>query len=53
MHLPLPIGDDPAALAERAAEFFAVGVDVVVWSMQGAIDVSRLGPLAEAIRAQT
>ena len=37
---PLTIGDDPAALADRAAEFFTVGVDVVVWSMQGAIDVS-------------
>ena len=53
VHLPLTIGDDPAALADRAAEFFAVGVDLVVWSMQGAIDVSRLGPLAEALRAGT
>ena len=40
---------DPAALVERAAEFIAAGVDVIVWSMQGAIDVARIGPLAEAI----
>jgi len=51
VHLAFPGGDEPAALAERASEFFAVGVDVIVWSMQGAIDVSRIGPLAEAIRA--
>ena len=37
-------------LAEHAAAFIAAGVDVIVWSMQGAIDVARIGPLAEALR---
>ena len=50
VHLPYPVGESPAALVERAAEFTAAGVDVIVWSMQGAIDVSRIAPLAEAIR---
>jgi hypothetical protein len=51
VHLALAVGEDPSALSDRAAEFIAVGVDVIVWSMQGAIDASRIGPLANAIRA--
>ncbi|HZB40063.1 MAG TPA: hypothetical protein VE487_03815, partial [Ilumatobacter sp.] len=49
VHLALAVGEDPAALADRAAEFAAIGVDVIVWSMQGAIDASRLEPLAKAL----
>src|SRR6478736_7138689 len=49
VHLPFPAGD-PATIAEKAPAFFEAGVDIVVWSMQGAIDVSRVAPLAEAIR---
>jgi alkanesulfonate monooxygenase SsuD/methylene tetrahydromethanopterin reductase-like flavin-dependent oxidoreductase (luciferase family) len=51
VHLPFPAGEDPATLADTAPAFFEAGVDVVVWSMQGAIDAARIGPLAEAIRA--
>ena len=51
VHLPYPAGEDPARLAEHAAAFIAAGVDMIVWSMQGAIDVARIGPLAEAMRA--
>ena len=51
IHLPYPAGEDPSRLAEHAAAFIAAGVDVIVWSMQGAIDVARIGPLAEALRA--
>ena len=52
VHLPYPVGESPAVLVERASEFFAAGVDVIVWSMQGAIDAARIGPLADAIRMQ-
>jgi F420-dependent oxidoreductase-like protein len=51
IHLGFPADADPAALAEQAAEFFAVGVDLVVWSMQGQLEVRRLAPLAEALVA--
>ncbi len=50
IHLRLEEGSDPAELADRAAEFFDVGVDIVVWSMTGAVDARRLEPLAEALR---
>jgi alkanesulfonate monooxygenase SsuD/methylene tetrahydromethanopterin reductase-like flavin-dependent oxidoreductase (luciferase family) len=53
VHLPFPAGEDPTALADRAQAFFEAGVDVIVWSMQGPIDVSRIAPLADAIRAVT
>ena len=38
-----------AALADRAASFFEVGVDIVVWSMTGPVDPARLEPLAGAL----
>lgn len=50
VHLGYGPDDDPSALAERAAEFFDAGVDVVVWSMRGPIEPSRLEPLARAMR---
>ncbi len=49
VHLAFPDDADPAELADRAAGMFEVGVDMVVWSMQGAIDPGRLAPLAEAL----
>jgi len=49
IHLGFADGDDPSALAAQAEEFFAVGVDLVVWSMRGAIEASRLEPLATAL----
>ena len=51
VHLAFPAEEDPGALADRAPDFFAAGVDVIVWSMQGAIDPARIEPLAEAIRS--
>lgn len=50
VHLAFGEDDDPAMLADRAEEFFAAGVDVVVWSMRGAVRPERLAPLAAALR---
>ena len=49
IHLGFAEDDDPAALRDQAASFFDVGVDVVVWSMRGAVDAGRLAPLADAL----
>ncbi len=37
IHLGFGEDDDPAALAAQADEFFDAGVDLVVWSMRGAM----------------
>jgi F420-dependent oxidoreductase-like protein len=50
IHLGFATDDDPSALRDQADTFFDVGVDVVVWSMQGALDARRLEPLAAALR---
>lgn len=50
IHLGFAESDEPAALADLAQSFFEVGVDIVVWSMRGAMDVARLEPLADALR---
>ena len=42
---------DPIEMADRAAEFFEVGVDLVVWSNRGPLTVSRLESLADALSA--
>ena len=39
----------PGELAEKAEAFFDAGVDVVVWSMRGPMDASRLALLATAL----
>ncbi len=49
IHLAFPADADPAALSDQAAGFFAVGVDLVVWSMQGEMNPARLEPLASAL----
>jgi F420-dependent oxidoreductase-like protein len=49
IHLGYDEDSEPAALAAKAETFFEVGVDVVVWSMRGAIDPARLAPLADAL----
>lgn len=49
IHLGFSEDDDPAALRDRAAPFFEAGVDIVVWSMRGAVDARRLEPLANAL----
>ncbi|MDX2378169.1 MAG: TIGR03560 family F420-dependent LLM class oxidoreductase [Acidimicrobiia bacterium] len=50
VHLGFGEGDDPSALADLADTFFDVGVDIVIWSMRGAVDSRRLEPLANALR---
>ena len=50
VHLGFDETDEPTALADKADGFFEAGVDIVVWSMRGAMDASRLGPLASALR---
>lgn len=49
VHLAFPEDADVAQLADHANGFFEAGVDVVVWSMQGAMDAARLAPLADAV----
>jgi F420-dependent oxidoreductase-like protein len=49
IHLAFPAGVDVRHLADQAAAFFEVGVDVVVWSMQGPVDPARLAPLAAVL----
>lgn len=51
IHLGFDPDASPAAHAEKAASFFEAGVDIVVWSMRGEMDASRLAPLAEALSA--
>ena len=51
VHLGLEPDNDPAADAARAQTFFDAGVDIVVWSMRGALDPARLEPLAHAVTA--
>jgi F420-dependent oxidoreductase-like protein len=50
VHLGFPPDADVIELADQAGTFFAAGVDIVVWSMRGPVDASRLEPLADALR---
>jgi len=50
VHLAFDPDSSPVACAEQAAEFFDAGVDIVVWSFRGPVDVARLAPLADAVR---
>jgi alkanesulfonate monooxygenase SsuD/methylene tetrahydromethanopterin reductase-like flavin-dependent oxidoreductase (luciferase family) len=50
IHLGVGDDSDPSQLADQADTFFAAGVDVVVWSMSGAMNPARLAPLAAALR---
>lgn len=49
IHLGFAADDDPAALRDKAAPFFDAGVDVVVWSARGAVDVTVVEALADAL----
>jgi len=49
IHLGFSPDDDVNALADQAASFFEVGVDIVVWSMRGPMDPARLAPLASVL----
>jgi len=50
VHLGYGPDDEPAALLDGASSYFDAGVDVVVWSMRGAITPARVATLAEALR---
>lgn len=49
IHLGFDPDSDPVALNDQAASFFDAGVDILVWSMRGAMDASSLAPLAAAL----
>lgn len=49
VHLGFDEEAEPAELADKAQGFFEAGVDIVVWSMRGAMDAARLEPLASAV----
>jgi propanediol dehydratase small subunit len=50
-HVAWEAGADPAALADKAAELVAVGVDQVIFSMRGPYRASEVEPLGQALRA--
>jgi F420-dependent oxidoreductase-like protein len=49
IHLGFDSDVSLSGLAEKAESFFDAGVDIVVWSMRGPIEASRLEPLANAL----
>lgn len=49
VHLGYTADDDPRELIDDAAPFFDAGVDVVVWSWRGSLDIGRLEALALTI----
>ncbi len=49
IHLGFEPDDDYSEAVERAQTFFDSGVDIVVWSWRGPLDVARLEPFARAI----
>ena len=51
VHVMWEASAEPAALAERAAAFAAVGVDLIIFSMRGPYEVRLLEPLAQALRS--
>jgi F420-dependent oxidoreductase-like protein len=51
VHIMWEPAADPAELANRAAAFGDVGVDLVIFSMRGPYEPRLLDPLADALRA--
>ncbi len=51
VHLMWEADADPQELAALAAEYGAVGVDLVIFSMRGPFEPRLLAPLADALRA--
>lgn len=49
VHVLWSADDEPAALADRAARFFAAGADVAVFSMRAPFQASMVEPLAAAL----
>jgi F420-dependent oxidoreductase-like protein len=50
VHVMWPAEADPSELADRAASFAEVGVELVIFSMRGPYDPRLLEPLASALR---
>jgi F420-dependent oxidoreductase-like protein len=50
VHVMWPATEDPAELADRAAAFAEVGVDLVIFSMRGPYEPRLLEPLASALK---
>jgi F420-dependent oxidoreductase-like protein len=50
VHIMWPATDEPAELADRAAAFAEVGVDLVIFSMRGPYEARLLEPLASALK---
>jgi len=49
IHLGFSPDDDVNALADQAETFFQAGVHIVVWSMRGPMNPTRLTPLASVL----
>jgi F420-dependent oxidoreductase-like protein len=49
-HIMTPPDADPKALADQAAEYFATGLDMVIFSLRSPFDPRMVQPLAEALR---
>jgi F420-dependent oxidoreductase-like protein len=53
IHVRWPVDIDPSELADRAMQFAAAGVDVVILGMQQPYDAGRLEPMANALQVAT
>ncbi len=51
-HVAWEAGADPSALADKAGELTAVGVDQVIFSMRGPYRADEVAPLGEALQAR-
>jgi F420-dependent oxidoreductase-like protein len=51
IHLGFTPDDEPRAVVASAAPYFDAGVDIVMWSWRGPLDIRRLESLATAVAA--
>lgn len=51
VHIMLEADADPSELADQSEQYFAVGVDVIVFSMRAPYRAATLEPLANALQA--
>ena len=49
VHVMWPVDADPKALADQAAAFGEVGVDLAIFSMRGPYEVRLVEPLADTL----
>jgi F420-dependent oxidoreductase-like protein len=52
VHISWPPDADPSVLADAAQSFFALGVDLIIFSMRGPYRAELLDPLATALAAR-